>query len=69
MAPSFPVGCWVVDGGQVCRGAGFGAGREDQEIYLHLFLEEGYNSPNALPSDGKEQVVFPCSWALNKCFQ
>lgn len=45
------------------------AGVVSQEIYLHLFLEGGYVSPNTWPSDGKEQVVFTCSRALNKCFQ
>lgn len=44
-------------------------GEGNREIYLHLFLEGGYVSPNTRPSDGKEQVVFTCSWALNKCFQ
>lgn len=44
-------------------------GAGNREIYLHLFLEGGYVSPNTRPSPGKEQVVFTCSRALNKCFQ
>lgn len=60
MVPSLPVGCWAVDGGEVCAETGFGGeGRgRDPEDLSHFFLEGGSVSPNTQPSDGREQVVF-----------
>lgn len=45
MVPSLPVGCWAVDGGEVCRETGFGGeerggGEGNQETYRISFWEE-----------------------------
>ena len=67
---SFLAGQWVVDGGlmvvNVCRRTGFYGG--EGRLYLDLFLEGGYLLPITGPSYGREQAVFSCFWALNKCF-
>ena len=36
--------------------------------FTWIFLEGGYLLPITGPSYGREQAVFSCSWALNKCF-
>lgn len=59
---------WLVVGQSAEEQASEGRGGEPGDL-SHFFLEGGSVSPNTWPSDGKEQVVFTSSWALNKGFQ
>lgn len=61
-------GRWTVGTSAEEQVSEVGGGGANQGLYLHLFLEGGYLIPNTGPSDGREQVVFTCSWALNKRF-
>lgn len=70
MAPSFlVVGGWLRLGTSAEKQVSKMGREGNQEIYFHLFLEEESISPNTQLSGGKEQILFTCSWALNKCFQ
>lgn len=71
MAPNSLVGRWVAGDlmGHLQRNRFLRWGAGNREIHLHLFWEGGCISPNTWSSDGKELVVFTCSWMLNKCFQ
>lgn len=64
-----PGSWWVVEAEDICRETGFEDGQGGESGDFHLFLEGESISPNTQLSGGKEQILFTCSWALNKCFQ